>query len=213
MTTPSHGAMHYYGDFYMLNGCLCRSTLEIVTSSVPANDRNQLLSCRPEIVVVMMNPGASESCEGGNGHDRCPREVGTRAVLVPTRPDDTQRAIAEVMRCKGFRHARVLNLSDVREPNSETFLEKLKRGCLPSGHSVFCSERAEELRDRLNPTTECVIAAWGKDRRLRKLAETALASFKSRSLRVHGWDNHPFFIHPGRRSKQWPRWILSNWPC
>lgn len=212
MTTPSHDVMHYYGDFYMLNDCCCRSTLEVVTSSVSANERNRLLSCRPEIVVVMMNPGASEPCEGGNGHHRCPREVGTRAVLVPTCADDTQQAIAEVIRCKGFGHARVLNLSDVREPNSETFLEKLKDGCFPSGHSVFCSERADELANRLNPTTGIVIAAWGKDYRLRKLAKTAVASFKSCNLRVHGWDNNPFFFHPGRRLRRWPRWILSNWP-
>ena len=212
LATPSHGMMHHYGDFYMLNDTGCRSTLEIVNSCVPANQRNQLLTCQPEIVVVMMNPGASEPREGGNGHHRPPHEIGSRACLVSTCPDDTQRAIAKVMRCKGFSHARVLNLSDVRQVESNRFLDDLKNDCLPPGHSVFCSERAGELRERLRSRSGIAIAAWGKDRRLRKLAETALVSFQSHNLRVHGWDNHPLFIHPARRPNQWPHWILSNWP-
>ena len=212
LATPAHDEMYYYGDFYMLNDYPCRSTLEIVNSCVPANERSQLLSSRPEIIVVMMNPGTSRPSAGGNGHVRCPREVGSGANLVPTCPDDTQQAIVKVMRCKGFSHARVLNLSDVREVESSTFLDDLKHDRLPSGHSVFCSERTGELQERLMSRSGIAIAAWGKDRRLRKLAETALDSFRSRNLRVHGWKNHPFFIHPVRRSRQWPQWILSNWP-
>ncbi|MYG26431.1 MAG: hypothetical protein F4213_10465 [Boseongicola sp. SB0677_bin_26] len=211
--------MYYYGDFYKLNGRPCRSTLEIVTSSVPPDARNRLLLCQPDIVVVMMNPGASKPCARGDGQGWCPREVGstseigTEAALVPTYPDKTQLAIAEVMRRKEFGHARVLNLSDVREPKSSNFLRGLENNCLPQGHSVFCSQRVDELEDRLKPMTEIVIAAWGTDYRLRALAKTALVSFKSRNLRIHGWDNHPFFRHPGRNSEDWLQSILPNWPC
>ena len=65
------------------------------------------------------------------GYHRHPHEVGSRACLVSTCPDDTQRAIAKVMRCKGFSHARVLNLSDVRQVESNRFLDDLKNDCLP----------------------------------------------------------------------------------
>ena len=212
MATPSHSEMHYYGDFYKLDGHRCRSTLEIVTCTVPADERNQLLSCQPDIVVVMMNPGKSRPCEGGDGQGRRPHAIGTGAHLVPTCPDKTQQALVKVMRSKGFRHARVLNLSDVSEPKSTKFLDDIRHNRLPQGYSVFCSVRNRELQCRLNPTTGIVIVAWGKNYRLRKLAETAIGSFNSFGLRFHGWGNQPLFYHPARRSKQWPRWILSNWP-
>ena len=213
MVTPAPNAPYYYGDFYKLNNRKCRSTLEIVDAYASDDNLDELLSCDPDIVVVMMNPGKSKPRAGGSGHNRRPGEIGRQATLVSACHDKSQNAIAKVMRCRGFQHVRVLNLSDVREVQSSNFLDDLKNNRLPSGHSVFCEERSDELQERLKSRSGIVIAAWGKDRRLRKLAKVALESFRSCDLRVHGWSNHPFFIHPARRSIEWPQRILSNWPC
>ena len=204
--------MFYYGDFYTLGGASCRATLEIVGAHVPAEQRNRLLDSRPGMIVIMMNPGSSQPVEPCDEAERTPDTIGNRANLVPTCPDDTQLAIADVMRHREIRHARVLNLSDVRNQDSPTFLTALRNDGLPAGDSVFCAERAPELEARLNPTAGIVVCAWGKDRRLRGRATRALAAINDAGLCPFGWGEPPAFMHPSRRKSQWPRWICENWP-
>ena len=203
--------MHYYGDFYLLDGVRCRSILEIVDAEVPAGQLAGLLAAPPSIVVVMMNPGASHRVDGNDGHERQPASIGAQAALAPTRPDDTQLAVADVMQRKAIRRARILNLSDVCETDSETFLADLRHDRLPDGDSVFALERGPELQTRLTAANSIVIVAWGKNYRLRKRASHALASIEAAGLHPLGWPD-PFFIHPGRRQRQWPQWIVDHWP-
>lgn len=204
--------MFYYGDFYRRNGVSCRATLEIVDAYVPEEHLNALLCSQPEMVVVLMNPGGSHPIEPIENAARTPDAIGARSNLVATCPDETQLAIAKVMRCKEFRHARVLNLSDVRERDSKTFLRKLKEGRLPPGDSIFCSQRAGEMQQRLKSSSDIVVCAWGKYGRLRSRSTRALAKMEAAGLRPLGWGDAPMFMHPSRRRKQWPRWIIEHWP-
>jgi hypothetical protein len=86
-------------------------------------------------------------------------------TLVPTRPDITQYQVMRLMHYSSWRHVRVLNLSDLRDPRSGKFVERyaaLEAVEQSKIHSVFCSQRQEELNRRLGPgETVPVICAWG----------------------------------------------------
>ena len=207
------GTMYYYGHFYRLDGYCCRSTLEIVSCEI--DEPNDWLRCQADIVVVMMNPGSSRPENGADGPTLAPVQVGREAQLTHTCPDPTQTPIEELMRCRGFRHVRVLNLSDVRKPGN--FPKLVASGSLPMGHSIFCEERQAELDKRLNARSEVVVVGWGYDKHLMQLADAAYGALVSRERKVHGWQMRPGFAHPyprGQRanSRKWLDGVVETWP-
>jgi hypothetical protein len=85
--------------------------------------------------------------------------------LVPTRPDITQYQIMRLMHYRLWRHVRVLNLSDLRDPKSGKFVERyaaLEAEEQSDIHCVFSKGRSDELACRLGPKDRVpVICAWG----------------------------------------------------
>ena len=206
--------MYFYGDFYKLGCWPCRSMLEIVDREF--REPNELLSHPADIVVVMMNPGSSRPENDNNSPTRAPAQVGRGAQLTRTCPDPAQTPTKELMRRKRFGHVRVLNLSDVREPND--FPKLVASGSLPTGHSMFCEERRAELEARLNARSAVVVVGWGYDYRLMQLANAAYDALVSRERKVHGWQIRPGFAHPSPRvhtkakSKEWLDGVIATWP-
>ena len=208
-------AMYYYGDFYKLGCFRCRSTLEIIEREV--EDPNELLNCRADVVVVMMNPGSSEPKNANHGQERTPTQIAERAKLTSTCPDKAQESIVALMRRKNFRHARVLNLSDIREANK--FAKKYAKLCeeelLPAGHSIFCEERQDELDARLKGRP-VVVAGWSYDSKLGQLGKAAYDAIVSRGLKVHGWKPRLGFRYPhtvGTQGRmEWLNGIVETWP-
>jgi hypothetical protein len=109
---------HFYNIVVGAQRVRCRSALEIV--------REELMPVRidaaPDAIVVMMNPGSSQPT------DSVPEEVElTRFLLtlklVATKPDTTQYQIMRLMHYCGWDHVRVLNLSDLREASSASFVK------------------------------------------------------------------------------------------
>ena len=182
--------MYYYGDFYNLNDCPCRSTLEIVKCMV--EQPNELLCKRPDIVVVMMNPGGSSPKSNDDGGQRTPAEIGRCPQLAPTCPDKAQEAVVKLMRCMRYKHARVLNLSDIRKAKG---FPNLAGGSLPAGHSIFCDERRDELRARLCRQT-VVVAGWSYHKELGQLGRVAYDILRSLKLEVLGWEPRFGFAYP-----------------
>ncbi|MDQ7047982.1 MAG: DUF1643 domain-containing protein [Sulfurovum sp.] len=142
------------GLFYENKNLLCRKYLDI--------RRNETITDKPDLMVVMMNPGSSRP-EDGNEKNI----IASRAV-----PDKTQDQIMKVMNNCKFNYARILNLSDLREAKSKVFyskLEELKK--IP--HSIFDDDRINDFKT-LFVREIPVIFAWGVDKKLEPLATKAI---------------------------------------
>ena len=203
-----------YGHFYQMAGHNCRSTLEIVRNEDAPCDPNTLLDHhhQPEVVCVMMNPGASTPI--GQAHYRGnliddPRRImcDGNDSLVATDPDTTQNKITEMMNCRNLCHVRVLNLFDTRNTNSNDVLREI--GDLDA-HSIFSHEREAERRARINPETGIVVAAWGVDQKLQEYARRCVDFVNDLGFRIHGYPQHPYY-HPSRKAG-WLPYIRDNWP-
>jgi hypothetical protein len=194
---------NYTGYFYTVEGYRLRSYLNIRKqrgwlgrSLLRVKSRIGIDS--PDLMVVLMNPGASVPLEGGDdGRAEC-----------AAKPDLTQKQIARVMSHCGFSYARILNLSDLRYPESVDFLSELKpldsKGI---AHSIFDPARAEEFAELFVQSVP-VILGWGVDERLRPLARRALEKIKSPvKVGQKKGGNDWAYYHPRQRGKDPQIWI------
>lgn len=209
-----------YGDFYeiMLGGrtYACRSVLELIAHTHTPADPHQIQLRHPDLLVIMMNPGSSKPLPP----DFQPRiGLDSAPTRVKTRPDTTQYQIMRIMMAQGLKHARVLNLSDLREPKSVQLISTLQAlKTLPDGdqHSLFCDARDEERHRLMGPHGAMpILAGWGRHKHLSPLATQCLR-------KVHGWrmmgvpahENGLFYAHPSpmlqRKKEQWLATILQQ---
>ncbi len=142
------------GLFYNNKGCFCRKYLDI--------RRTELKVSKPDLMVVMMNPGSSKP-EDGNDNNT----IESKAV-----PDKTQEQIMKIMNSCKFNYVRVLNLSDLREAKSKVFYSKLD-DLKNVPHSIFSNERLDDY-NALFIKNIPVIFAWGVNKKLTQLAEMAI---------------------------------------
>jgi pimeloyl-ACP methyl ester carboxylesterase len=151
-------------------------------------------------MVVMMNPGSSRPLSGDDDG-----RVETAAV-----PDETQRQIMKVMDARGFRFARILNLSDYRQADSTDFASMLKTlDHAGIHHSIFGPGRETDF-ERLFDQSLPVILAWGADDRLKPLARRALDRMKNpvqagQKKKGSDW----IYYHPRQRGKPPQDWVDS----
>lgn len=176
-----------FGHFYSLelnagDTVHCRSVLEIVDHSVLATAELAAVATRaPDAIFVMMNPGSSRPLAGD---EECLAEAAIAELgieLVPTKPDTTQYQVMRVMHYAGWKHVRVLNLSDLRDPDSSRFAdfypELEQKGC--TVHSVFADARQVELARQLRrPGGAPIVCAWGVSSDLDPLIARCLSRIK-----------------------------------
>lgn len=165
----------------------CRSVLEIVAKKDTPQDVSGLSEICPDAVCIMMNPGSSKplvEVDNVVPADR-PREI-MATTLVPTRPDITQYQVMRLMHYSSWRHVRVLNLSDLRDPRSGKFVERyaaLEAQEQSDIHCVFSLARAEELARRLGPPDKVpVICAWGVSPDLDPLLQRCMQRLAGRRI-------------------------------
>lgn len=214
-----------FGHFYTLNiannSYPCRSILELIAHTKIPSDPNQIQHLKPDLLVIMMNPGSSQPLN----HDYQPQTITQIATLlescelVPTRPDNTQYQIMRIMVALGYQHARVLNLSDLREPKSPIFVNKINQLSLQKGggdHSLFCPSRTDQ-RERLMGKVGRVpvLVGWGRNLGLMGLAKQCLKT-------LHGWQKvgvsvdkeNILYAHPSpmlqRMKEQWLDQVLNQ---
>ncbi|MBF0460739.1 MAG: DUF1643 domain-containing protein [Magnetococcales bacterium] len=209
-----------YGDFYEVmlgeQAYACRSVLELIAHARTPADPDRIHALQPDVLVIMMNPGSSKPLVPGY----CPRRVGTEGPgsqpqRVLTRPDNTQYQVMRIMVAQGWQHARVLNLSDLREPKSVQLmktLESLRPVVDGERHSLFCPARTAERAQLMGPPGAIpVLIGWGRDPQLRPLAVQCLQQ-------LHGWrtigvavdPEGLFYAHPSpmlQRNKD--RWLAD----
>ncbi|MFA7256281.1 MAG: hypothetical protein WC047_01715 [Kiritimatiellales bacterium] len=225
-----------YGHFYRLHvegiePQLCRSVLEITSLPREAvgakSDPNDLFSDSaatrnpPDAVVIMMNPGSSRPLEDGDTNSllTMPLPIGFQKPLVLTQPDNTQYQIMRIMVSKHWKHVRVLNISDLRDPKSPSFIAKTKvLAALPGGdaHSLFSNVRKNERATMLRRKPGSpLILGWGQDAGLIPLAKQCLACIEGEEVIAVPAGNDPVLTaHPSpmlqSKKEEWLDAILAS---
>jgi len=161
-------------------------------------------------MVVMMNPGGSRPASGKSDYCGVWKAV----------PDKTQDQIKKVMDEANFNYARVLNLSDKREPKSSEFYKFIDGEEGKSvDHSIFSNKRKVELAKLFNSKAP-VILAWGVHRSLKALTKQATEAINNLDGRnppfCVGWLNegkkyiHPLVHYEKGKSAEWVEQITSQ---
>lgn len=234
-----------YGHFYRLNIAgaepqLCRSVLEITSLPREAvgarTDSNDLFrnsgtvshTCAsvengknlPDAVVIMMNPGSSRPTEAGDTDSLLTMPVPSdfQKPLVLTQPDNTQYQIMRIMVSRNWKHVRVLNISDLRDPKSPSFIARTQMlATLPGGntHSLFSDVRKNEREQMLRRKPAApFILGWGQDAGLIPLAKQCLSRIEGEKIIAVPAGNDPVLTaHPSpmlqRKKEEWLDAILA----
>ena len=136
-----------------------------------------------------MNPGSSRPLVEVNNRIRSKAIGDLKVSLVPTRPDTTQYQVMRLMHHRNWRHARILNLSDIRCSKSTEFFKRYHRLEQDSGfesHTVFCGKRSAQLLLKLPRSSKTrIVLAWGLSPRLNPLSERCLSRLDPK-VRLHG---------------------------
>lgn len=182
-----------FGHFYEISGYKCRRYLDIKKLH---SDVDQ-----PDIMVVMMNPGSSYPMDG----------IDNNGNPSPAFPDRTQDQIMKVMENAGYFFARVLNLSDLRHPNSNEFYKFIEsKDAQKVAHSIFFDERSREFYNLFRAEVP-VIYAWGVSKKLESLAKIAIERISSKNhIGVKKLGNNWAYYHPlPRTHPKQQKWVES----
>ena len=148
-----------------------------------------------------MNPGSSKPKNGIENGDK-----ETEAV-----PDNTQDQIMRIMLNCGFNYARILNLSDLRQPKSKLFYDELitlKQHKI--FHSIFDNKRKNEFENLFIENIP-IILAWGVNSKLKVLTEIAMKKLMSKKLigiKKEGHENAYYHPLPQNNNKQ-KEWVFE----
>lgn len=123
---------------------------------------------KPQLLMIMMNPGTSEpanpNCIISSYKSIDASYLIRKTEMVETIPDNTQYQVMRIMWNMGYTHARVINISDLRNPVSKKFESELKKiHYLDSIHSIFSKKRTEELTEVFSNLKKdsIIFKAWG----------------------------------------------------
>jgi hypothetical protein len=121
-------------------------------------------------------------------------ELLLRGNYILAHPDPTQYQIERLMLHFSWKHVRVLNLSDIREPKSNLFQKQIHQK--DNSHSIFYKERRNTLLKLF--TTKTVICGWGMQNELDPLIAYATQFLKMKKVKAHGVqiDKTDYFRHP-----------------
>jgi hypothetical protein len=144
------------GFFYEIGKYKCRKYLDM--------RNNESNSKKPDLMVVMMNPGSSYPLDGIDNNNSPSEAV----------PDNTQDQIMKVMLNNHFDYARVLNLSDLRTPDSNELYRFIKsEKSKEIDHSIFGQNRKSDF-ESLYIKDIPVIYGWGVNPALTGLSKLAI---------------------------------------
>jgi len=177
------------GWFYELNGFKFRKFLNIV--------RYHTIQKNPDLMVVMMNPGSSRPVNVDKNYNK-----ETDAL-----PDRTQDQIIRLMNNCSFNYARIINISDLREPKSSVFydmIDKLENQSIP--HSIFDNKRSKEFEELFVKNIP-VIFAWGVNKKLLNLAIQAIKRIGDKPIGLKKNGLEYAYYHPlpqnSTKQKEW----------
>ena len=181
-----------------------RDRLEIAPHAWPLAEVD---AREPDLLVIMMNPGASKPLQALWDREN-------PGSLVPAQPDRTQYQIMRLLRAAQalglpWRHTRVFNLSDLRTPKSAEMIAKLNFYGPHDGHSLFSFAREVESARWFASHATPVLCGWGLNPSLSDLAARALLAVAGHPILGLSEDGlrfrHPF---PQTRNLQ-QQWLLA----
>lgn len=166
-----------YGSFYTLTinseHFDCRNLLKISRKRKYCNiyDNNKV-----DAIFTMMNPGSAAPLKEPYKYPNynlnnytSPSNTYSFAInLIRAKPDNVQYYVMEIMDFKKFNNVLIVNLSDIIDSDSKSFLSKVKsfRKITPkiinNIHSIFSRNKLECYGLQLNLITPN-IACWGKN--------------------------------------------------
>lgn len=164
------------GHFYSINvpglePAKCRSVLEI-------RSRESCSDEPADAVFVMMNPGSSRPLSGEDHIVSLASISSLGDELAPAAPDTTQYQVMRVMHYLDWKYVRVINLSDLRDAQSGSFVKRytaLEKDTGIVSHSVFSSDRSHQLRRHLSRKPAApIVCAWGVSNGLNPLISRAI---------------------------------------
>ncbi|MEG3640947.1 hypothetical protein [Magnetococcus sp. PR-3] len=196
-----------YGHFYrtLLAGQehACRSVLTLIAHDHTPSTLQDLEQKEPDLLVVMMNPGSSRPLD--KTYEIPFVEDPTTGLeqrnWVATQPDNTQYQIMRVMAAMSYQHARVMNISDLRETKSPRLIALVKDLAEQPGggmHALFAPGRSKECQglmgtDRSTP----VLVGWGRHKGLLPLVQQAMQTLQGRPMVGVPVEGQPMlFAHP-----------------
>ncbi len=143
----------------------CRNDLHIIDK---AHQQEHGKNSKAQLLMIMMNPGKSRPLRQTyiSEYDRF-HEANAIQITphVEALPDDTQYQVMKLMRNLNLKHARVINISDIRNTKSKHFaLQVDEINALDDIHSIFSPDRREELLEVFEQLYKnaVIFKAWGK---------------------------------------------------
>lgn len=161
----SKAIFNVWGSFYKTDKGSFRNSLDIACKLIQKED---LLTSKVDAVVIMLNPGSSEPINQN-------KVQSTRNIsFTETKPDPAQYQIMSLMKHHNWKHVRILNLSDLRDPSSSSFLNSIK-DIGSDVHSIFSDSRVEEFNKLYNIKDHgWTVLAWTFNSEISDLADKAL---------------------------------------
>lgn len=169
---------HFYDRKFNNSVIPCRETLEIISLESVPYDFQALPQTQAELIVVMMNPGSSKPASKSYTPIVISRasDINKKRYIVEAKPDNAQYQIMRFMLINGWSHARILNLSDLRQPKSTVFMKTWPT--LSESHSIFSKSRRKSLNELIGEP-EQILLAWSQEKSLFPLAEMANSVVRS----------------------------------
>jgi hypothetical protein len=195
--------MNFFGQYYTNENMPCRKYLIITSEDIGTISSFDLL-------VIMMNPGSSRPISENSVSNIC---LGN---FLPAAPDTTQSQIVSIMGRFNYTRAVVINLSDVVNPNSLSFLKNIHgleyRG-LGLVHSIMNrDDDINTLKKCLTDNTKVIIAS-GVNRKLKTLTQSAVGVFGKRAFGKKK-NNKELFYHPwprsGHKRNEWLKYVIKR---
>ena len=167
--------------------------------NIKLNSTNKTI---PDLMVVMMNPGSSYPLNGLDNEN----------IETDLKNDKTQIQIKAVMKACNFEYARVLNLSDFRDPKSQSFYNQIPRLNKNSNHSIFFNSREEDFNNLFIPNVPTILA-WGVNTKLKELTSLAFDKISKNTNEIFYLVKEfskCSFYHPLPRSvSKQEEWVIS----
>ena len=166
---------HFYDRKFNDEIIPCREILEIISLNNVPYDFQMLPQTQPELIVTMMNPGSSKPAS--NSYKPIvicrPSDIANKRWIVEAKPDNAQYQIMRFMLINGWSHARILNLSDLRQAKSAVFMKTWPK--FSESHSIFSKSRKDSLT-KLIGEPQKILLAWSQEEALLPLAKMASKS-------------------------------------
>lgn len=173
----------------------------------------------PDALCIMMNPGTSTPLK--SFYKERIHEVESFKInhqnkpLVLTIPDDTQFRIMAIMKAKGWKHVRVINLTDIRQHESEKLkleINSFNQVYPIPIHSLFSKKRKKELFEILSSVkSKPIIMAWGTQKCLKEFANICFQMTNNFSCYgVTSKQDELFLQHPLTSNCSWVDEILTK---